>query len=252
MALDDRLETFSDINNFSFKCTSGSLSDTKYISKFIEGVNLSVGYYEPHSRKEYTNLTELENVITFVKKVFENFSYRTVSYKRMKKINPETPSYSYGSYSYGNHSYYNDFYGNRSSSYGQYNQTAYKKDEKKNLSEQEEDREEETEKPLRMHSNVYDMYDDAEEDAYAYQEYYEQLRLQGLAEDIPDPEYDMEEQGYYTSRDMYALHLCPCCHTDLFADEIPNSKAYAFYCNVCDDYVKVEDLEDKTIRTIYN
>ena len=94
VTLDDRLETFSNKHGFNYVCTSGLSSDAGPISQACEAVNISCGYYEPHTYREYTNLNELWNTRQFVKKVLEEFSFEPVSLKRLREHKGcKTPSY---------------------------------------------------------------------------------------------------------------------------------------------------------------
>ena len=94
VTLDDRLETFSNKHGFNYVCASGLSSDAGPISQACEAVNISCGYYEPHTYREYTNLNELWNTRQFVKKVLEEFSFEPVSLKRLREYKGcKTPSY---------------------------------------------------------------------------------------------------------------------------------------------------------------
>ena len=86
MALDDRIEDFAKQNGFKYTCARGSISDADQFSQFIECVNLSCGYYEPHTSREYTNLNELWNTFLFCKKLLTDFSFSSVSPKRMQSF----------------------------------------------------------------------------------------------------------------------------------------------------------------------
>lgn len=94
VTLDDRLETFSNKYGFNYVCASGLSSDAGPISQACEAVNISCGYYEPHTYREYTNLNELWNTRQFVKKVLEEFSFEPISLKRLREYKGcKTPSY---------------------------------------------------------------------------------------------------------------------------------------------------------------
>lgn len=86
LALDDRLAHFAKENGFKFKPETGSISDANRFSYLVESVNLSCGYYEPHTSKEYTNLNELWNTLQFCVKVIDNFGYQSVSAERLQKF----------------------------------------------------------------------------------------------------------------------------------------------------------------------
>lgn len=85
LCLDDRLKTFSDEHNFGYKPVRGSISDADRFSALVECVNLSCGYYEPHTSREYTNLNELWNTFNFCVKILEDFKYISASEKRMQE-----------------------------------------------------------------------------------------------------------------------------------------------------------------------
>ena len=85
VTLDDRLETFSNKHGFNYVCASGLSSDAGPISQACEAVNISCGYYEPHTYREYTNLNELWNTRMFVKKVLEEFTFEPISLKRLRE-----------------------------------------------------------------------------------------------------------------------------------------------------------------------
>lgn len=93
MCLDDRLHVFSDEHKFGYKPTRGSVSDADRFSALVECVNLSCGYYEPHSSREYTNLNELWNTLQFCIKILESFNYQSASEKRMQDFKNTTAPY---------------------------------------------------------------------------------------------------------------------------------------------------------------
>ena len=115
LALDDRLEAFSDEMKYGFKKARGSISDADRFSTLIECVNLSCGYYEPHTSREYTNLNELWNTYNFCFDMLDHFQYQSVSAERMqefKKCNSPYSKYkpTYTSSSYTGNTYYNSSY----------------------------------------------------------------------------------------------------------------------------------------------
>lgn len=106
MALDDRISAFAKDNGFKFTPATGSCSDADKFSRILECVNLSCGYYEAHTSKEYTNLNELWNTYLFCKKMLESFQYKSVSEKRMREFkNISTYTSSYTSYSSHSNTY---------------------------------------------------------------------------------------------------------------------------------------------------
>ena len=89
MAMDDKLQSYAYDRGMPFKSTSGLSSDANHISKLIECVNLSCGYYEPHSSREYTNLNELWTTYQLIRLMVsedDGFNYETVSPARMQKF----------------------------------------------------------------------------------------------------------------------------------------------------------------------
>jgi len=109
LALDDRLEQFAEQNNFAYKTTGGLFSDADRFSRFTECVNLSCGYYEPHSSTEYTNLNELYTTLKFTETILDKFKYQSVSAKRLTDL--KGPVYSYKSTTYNSYNNYkSDFY----------------------------------------------------------------------------------------------------------------------------------------------
>ena len=114
MALDDKLELFAKSKGFKFKCAHGSVSDADQFSQLIECVNLSCGYYEPHSSKEYTNLNELWNTYNFCLEIIDNFDYVSVTSKRIRSFKnvsePYIIKYEYAS-SYINKTSNTPYYG---------------------------------------------------------------------------------------------------------------------------------------------
>lgn len=111
MGLDDRLSSFASDFDLKFTPARGSISDADSLSPLIECVNLSCGYYEPHSSREYTNLNELWDTYLLCKQMLDyesngHFDYVSVSAKRMQDFKSarcpynkvvETTTYSYGS-----------------------------------------------------------------------------------------------------------------------------------------------------------
>lgn len=122
MALDDKLEKFAKEFGYEFKCTTGSVSDADRFSKLIECVNLSCGYYNPHSSTEYTNLNELWNTYLFCNDILDSFPYESVSPDRMRSFKSTTAPYrtyvSTTSTYYGNGSTYYGRSGNTTRYFG--------------------------------------------------------------------------------------------------------------------------------------
>lgn len=94
MALDDRLEAFAKAHDFKYNCTGGLSSDADRFSTLIECVNISCGYYEAHSSKEYTNLNELWTCLQFCEALLNDFNYESVSASRMQSFKGCSSPYS--------------------------------------------------------------------------------------------------------------------------------------------------------------
>jgi tripeptide aminopeptidase len=61
-------------NTFGYDNGIGTFSDANNISEYTPCVNLSVGYYNPHSNYEYVNLKDLKNAIDFTHSIIKNVS----------------------------------------------------------------------------------------------------------------------------------------------------------------------------------
>ena len=83
--LDDRLEEFAKERNYNYKCAKGLSSDAGPVSQACEAVNISCGYYEPHTAQEYTNLNELWNTRCFVIDMLLYFKFKPVSKARLRE-----------------------------------------------------------------------------------------------------------------------------------------------------------------------
>ena len=101
LCLDDKLSTFAKNNGFKFEPAHGSISDADRFSTLVECVNISCGYYEPHSSKEYTNLNELWNTLQFCIKIVDEFVYESASASRMRDFKDcRCPYATYTTYKY--------------------------------------------------------------------------------------------------------------------------------------------------------
>ena len=63
------------IKDFGFKKEAGMMTDVQKLRNLgvkVSCCNISCGYYEPHSSKEYTVLPELKNTLAFVKSIIRN------------------------------------------------------------------------------------------------------------------------------------------------------------------------------------
>jgi tripeptide aminopeptidase len=95
--------------DFGYQSSLGLFSDGDMLSMYgIPCVNLSCGYYNSHSQKEFTDMEELENALWFGRKILSSLNktysriesfrhtYRFKSYKSYS-----TPEYHYGNYHWG-------------------------------------------------------------------------------------------------------------------------------------------------------
>jgi hypothetical protein len=53
---------------------AGCGSDANHLCRLISCVNLSVGYYEPHTAKEFVNLREIHNTLFFGSKILDDLT----------------------------------------------------------------------------------------------------------------------------------------------------------------------------------
>lgn len=74
-----------------FYDATGTVSDANVISEYIETVNMSVGYYNAHTPREYTSFTELQWTLDSIKSVYDDFKYEAD--KDWRKHGKEVPSY---------------------------------------------------------------------------------------------------------------------------------------------------------------
>lgn len=79
---------------FGFKTTYGLFSDCDEISRYLNCVNISCGYYQAHSDKEYTIKRDLINSLEFGKSILKNIT------RSFEHNIPTWGSYGYG---YGIH-----------------------------------------------------------------------------------------------------------------------------------------------------
>lgn len=66
------IEDLSEYIGLDYKSETGLASDANKFSEYIECVNLSVGYYKPHSKDEYTDLDELTDTYNLVHSILED------------------------------------------------------------------------------------------------------------------------------------------------------------------------------------
>lgn len=89
-AFEEALEKVSKDNGFIYKHETGLLSDADIISEYISTANLSVGYYSPHSKKEYIVKKELETALDYVEAIIREVTTKfdapdkTFIYKKPK------------------------------------------------------------------------------------------------------------------------------------------------------------------------
>ena len=100
---DEFIEDISEFaDNHGYKETSGMLTDVETLSDNglgVSAINMSCGYYNPHTDEEVTDFGELLNCLAFVWDIIDNCT-KVYTFKRSKR--------SYGSY-YGSGSYYNGY-----------------------------------------------------------------------------------------------------------------------------------------------
>ena len=92
---------------YGYKPTKGLSCDMDKIKNYMNGCNLSVGYYNPHSSTEFVSLNDLYNTFMYVNDVVENLP------RDIEFVKPVTHTYTYsnGNYYY-NGSHYNGNYYN--------------------------------------------------------------------------------------------------------------------------------------------
>lgn len=99
------------VNTFGFKTNIGSCSDISYIAPYLKvaAVNLSSGYYNPHTQYEYINMADLNRTVD---RIIKMVSTKTDLFEYIKKVYVAPVSkYSYKSSYHGN-SYKNAFFNN--------------------------------------------------------------------------------------------------------------------------------------------
>jgi tripeptide aminopeptidase len=89
---------------YGYKESSGTFSDANYLSEKISCANLSVGYYNPHSKSEFVDVDDLKVAMNFthsiIKNVTEKFEVpskaKVYTYTYPAKATPSKPfSHSY-------------------------------------------------------------------------------------------------------------------------------------------------------------
>ncbi len=112
---------------FGYSPTRGSISDCDQLSRFgVPCVNLSCGYYNPHSEDEFTALVELENALNFADKILSTLTkkYSRVETKWRSRYT-YTPSSSYRSGAYDYSDYGFGYYGWREDTWAESNKHSF-------------------------------------------------------------------------------------------------------------------------------
>ena len=104
---EDKLFEISNQFNAGYKPATGLFSDADTICDYISTANLSVGYYNPHSEKEYVNIDCLNIALEYVKTIIENVTDRFEKTDEVKWGR----YYNYGSYKNKKGSGYSGYYG---------------------------------------------------------------------------------------------------------------------------------------------
>lgn len=125
-------KALSDIGiNYGYSSVKGGLSDTNTISGYMNACNLSVGYYNPHTKTEFVVISEMINTFNYVCDIIENLP-RDIPFEEKKPAYPTT----YGGYNGNN--YNGSYCGGYHNNYGGYHDDYYndywnknKKDDKK-------------------------------------------------------------------------------------------------------------------------
>lgn len=91
---------------FGYKPTPWLLSDADAFAKYINCVNLSVWYYNAHTKKEYIVVEEMKNAVRAVESIIENFQWEYEIYKE-----PEKSSYYWNCYWKSSLYWYSYWYG---------------------------------------------------------------------------------------------------------------------------------------------
>ena len=86
----------------------GGHSDTATFADYMNAANLSVGYYNPHSKTEYVIISEMLNTFDYVCDIVENLD-RTIPFEP-KKTYGSTYGGSYGGAYGGSYNSYHDDY----------------------------------------------------------------------------------------------------------------------------------------------
>lgn len=116
------LEKISDEGSFGYKGARGLCSDANHICNYISSANISVGYYNPHSDKEYILKSDLEKAYNYTLAIIDGL-------KEQFKA-PEIKPY-YNSGYYNRYGYYDDYGYGYGYKYGaNYNKSSHDKGSK--------------------------------------------------------------------------------------------------------------------------
>lgn len=113
------LEILSKTNGFEYKAVEGGISDAMTVSEEgVNAVNLSVGYYNEHTKNEFLVFSELYTTLEFAKVVMEDLNRVYYTFTPVPKENQWIEAWSYKSgYGYG----YGSDYGYSNSGFVEYN-----------------------------------------------------------------------------------------------------------------------------------
>lgn len=99
-------EFIEDISEFAdkhgYKETSGMLTDVETLSDNglgVSAINMSCGYYNPHTDEEVTDYNELLNCLAFVWDIIDNCT-KVYKFERSKKMYSKWDDYGYGGYNW--------------------------------------------------------------------------------------------------------------------------------------------------------
>ena len=88
-------KTLLEIGNvFGYKQAMGTFSDANFLNEQISCANLSVGYYNPHSKSEFVDINDLRNAMDFTHAIIKNVK---------EKFEAPRSSSHYTYYGYGYH-----------------------------------------------------------------------------------------------------------------------------------------------------
>ena len=82
---------------YGYAHASGASSDANYICEKISCANISVGYYNPHSRKEFVIVEDLENAMNFTEKVITTLNTKFKAPEKVYASHYDGIAYNYKS-----------------------------------------------------------------------------------------------------------------------------------------------------------